>query len=156
MDGKLTDWTVDELVPHRGNMSWLSRIVQIDEKCSIAEADIREDMFFLREGRLGVWTGVEFMAQTVAAWAGGRAQRESRSVVIGMLVGSRLYQTHCQHFSVGQTLRIESQLELIADNGLGMFDCKISIDGAVLASARLSVFEPPDAAAFLELQKGRS
>lgn len=156
MDGNPTDWIVDELVPHRGDMSWLSRIVQVDEKSSIAEADIREGMFFLRDGGLGVWTGVEFMAQTVAAWAGGRAQREGRSVVIGMLVGSRQYLAHCQHFSVGQTLRIESQLELLADNGLGMFDCKISMDGAVVASARLSVFEPPDAAAFLELQKGRS
>ncbi len=156
MHGKSTEWTVEELVPHRGEMSWLSRIVRVDERCSIAEADIREGMFFLRDGRLGVWTGVEFMAQTVAAWAGGRAQREGRSVVIGMLVGSRQYLAHCQHFSVGQTLRIESQLELLADNGLGMFDCKISIDDAVVASARLSVFEPPDAAAFLELQKGRS
>ena len=156
MDGKSTDWTVDELVPHRGDMSWLSRIVQVDEKSSIGEADIREGMLFLRDGRLGVWTGVEFMAQTVAAWAGGRAQREGRSVVIGMLVGSRQYRAHCQHFSVGQTLRIESQLELLADNGLGMFECKISIDGAVMASARLSVFEPPDAAAFLKLQKERS
>jgi predicted hotdog family 3-hydroxylacyl-ACP dehydratase len=156
MDGKSTDWTVDELVPHRGDMSWLSRIVQVDETSSIAEADIREGMLFLRDGHLGVWTGIEFMAQTVAAWAGGRAQREGRSVVIGMLVGSRQYLAHCQQFSVGQTLRIESQLELLADNGLGMFDCKISLDGAVVASARLSVFEPPDAAAFLELQKGRS
>jgi predicted hotdog family 3-hydroxylacyl-ACP dehydratase len=154
MDSAQT-WTIDELVPHRGGMSWLSRIVQVDEKCAIAEADIREDAFFLRAGQLGVWLGVEFMAQTVAAWAGGRAQREGRSVVIGMLLGSRQYLAHCQYFSVGQTLRIESQLELLADNGLGMFDCKISIDGTVVASARLSVFEPPDAAAFLELQKGR-
>ncbi len=150
------DWRVEDLVPHRAGMSWLSRIVQVDANTAVAEAEIREGMFFLRDGRLGVWTGIEFMAQTVAAWAGHRAHREGRTVVLGMLVGCRQFQAQCQHFSVGQTLRIASQLELLADNGLGMFDCKISVDGADVASARLSVFEPPDAAAFLELQKGQS
>lgn len=155
MDVLRTDWAVEELVPHRGDMSWLSRIIQVDANTAVAEADIHECMFFLREGRLGVWTGVEFMAQTVAAWAGHRAHREGRSVVIGMLLGSRQFQAHCQHFSVGQTLRIESHLELLAANGLGMFDCKISVDGILVASALLSVFEPPNAAAFLEIQKGK-
>jgi hypothetical protein len=31
----------------------------------------------------------------------------------------------------------------MGDNGLGMFDCRIEQDGRVLASGRLSVFEPP-------------
>jgi len=156
MNSVRSDWTVDELVPHRGDMSWLSRIVQVDDHAAVAEADIRKGMFFLKDGRLGVWTGVEFMAQTVAAWAGYRARREGRSLVIGMLVGSRKYETYCQYFSVGQTIRIESQLELLADNGLGIFDCKISLCGKVVACARLSVFEPPNVTAFLFHQKRKS
>ena len=153
MDSVRKGWAVEELVPHRGDMSWLSRIVHMDANTAVAEADIRVGMFFLREYRLDVWIGVEFMAQTVAAWAGHRSHREGRSVVIGMLVGSRQYQAHCQYFSVGQTLRIESQLELLAENGLGIFECKISVDGILAASARLSVFEQPDAASFLQIQQ---
>jgi hypothetical protein len=31
----------------------------------------------------------------------------------------------------------------MGDNGLGMFDCRIEHGGRVLASGRISVFEPP-------------
>ena len=149
-------WTVDDLVPHRGDMSWLSRVLHVDADTVAAEAEIHEGMFFLREGRLGVWCGIEFMAQAVAAWAGHRARTEGREVLIGMLVGTRLFTPHCPYFSVGQTLRIDSRCELLAQNGLGMFDCSITVDGIVAATARLSVFEPPDAATFLEIQRGQS
>lgn len=38
----------------------------------------------------------------------------------------------------------------MGDNGLGMFACRILHGEAVLATANISVFEPPDAAAYLE------
>lgn len=154
MNAMPVDWAVEDLVPHRGDMSWLSRILQVDADSVVAEADIREGMFFLQGGVLGVWTGVEFMAQAVAAWAGARAQREGREVLIGMLLGTRQFQAHCQGFAVGQTLRITSRCELLADNGLGMFDCSIHVGDTLAATARLSVFEPPDVATFLAMQKG--
>ena len=40
--------------------------------------------------------------------------------------------------------------ELLGDNGLGMFRCRILADGDELATANVSVFEPPDALAYLE------
>jgi predicted hotdog family 3-hydroxylacyl-ACP dehydratase len=47
-------------------------------------------------------------------------------------------------------LRVEATRELLGDNGLGMFSCRILGDGEELATANVSVFEPPDAMAYLE------
>jgi hypothetical protein len=49
-------------------------------------------------------------------------------------------------------LRIEARRELFGENGLGMFSCRILEGERELARANLSVFEPPDPAAFLESQ----
>ena len=49
-------------------------------------------------------------------------------------------------FPSGVTLRVEARCELIGSNGLGMFDCRILLAGDTVATARVSVFEPPEGA----------
>lgn len=144
---------VADLVPHRGTMSWLDRVISVDTERVVAEADVGEDSLFLRGGQLDVWIGIEYMAQAIAAWAGHRARREGRSVTLGFLVGTRRYDVFRQSFKPGECLRIEAGCELMADNGLGMFACRILVGGELAASANLSVFEPPGGEAFLDLHK---
>lgn len=142
-------WSVDDLVPHRGDMSWLDTVVSANQDEVVAEATVRPDSFFVRDGALPIWVGVEFMAQAVAAWAGHRGRQHGRAARIGFLLGTRRLDVHRQAFRVGDRLRIEARCELMGDNGLGMFACRILVDGELAAQANLSVFEPPDEAAFL-------
>jgi len=146
---------VADLVPHRRTMSWLDRIISVDAERVVAEADIGEASLFLRGGQLDAWIGIEYMAQAIAAWAGHRARSQGRSVTLGFLVGTRRYEVRRQSFRVGECLRIEANCELMADNGLGMFACRILVDGELTASANLSVFEPPEGEAFLNLEAGK-
>lgn len=143
-----------ELVPHRSTMLWLDTVVRVDPESVAALAHITEDSFLLRDGGLPVWTGVEFMAQTIAAWSGYQAKSQGRPVAIGFLLGTRRFETHCQQFKVGETLRIEARKELIAENGLAMFDCRILVNNQSVAAAKLSVYEPADAIGYLENIKG--
>lgn len=142
---------VDDLMPHRGDMNWLDAVLQADDDGVVAQATIQPDRYFVRDGVLPVWIGVEYMAQAVAAWAGHRAWSRGQPVKIGFLLGTRRYDVHRQHLLVGDVLRIEVRRELMGDNGLGMFACRIMVEGALIASANLSVFEPPQEAAFLNL-----
>lgn len=153
MSEALNTWTVDDLVPHRGDMSWLDTVVSADADTVVAEATIRPDSYFVRDGALPIWGGVEFMAQSVAAWAGHRGRLQGRPARIGFLLGTRRFDVHRQAFRVGERLRIEARCELMGDNGLGMFACRILVDGEVAAEANLSVFEPPDEAAFLKFSE---
>jgi predicted hotdog family 3-hydroxylacyl-ACP dehydratase len=151
-----TSLVVADLVPHRGTMSWLDRILSVDTERVVAEADIAEDSLFLRDGQLAAWIGIEYMAQAIAAWAGHRARCEGRSIALGFLVGTRRYDVFRQSFKAGECLRIEANCELMADNGLGMFACRILVGGELAASANLSVFEPPEGGAFMDIKKGET
>ena len=145
---------VEDMVPHRSTMLWLDRIVQVDGESVTALALITQANFLLRDGALPVWTGVEFMAQTIAAWSGYRAKASGRPVSIGFLVGTRRFEAQCQQFKLGETLRIVTRKEFIAENGLGVFDCRIFVNNQSVANAILSVYEPADVIGFLQNLKG--
>ena len=142
MKGATAKARVDSLVPHRGAMSWLDDIVSVDSDTAIAVAHISAERLFTRNGRMSSWLGIEFMAQTVAAWAGHRARSTGRAVSIGFLVGTRRYEVYRQHFSLGEDLLIEVHREAVGDNGLGVFACQITVGDQVAAKANLTVYEP--------------
>lgn len=131
-------------VPHRGTLLLLDRLLAADDQAARAELTVREDSPFARDGAVPAWVGIEYMAQTIAAWAGARARTAGREPGIGYLLGSRRYTPHCSRFTTGQILHISARCELIGDNGLGQFDCHIrDAHGQLLAEAMVSVFEPP-------------
>jgi predicted hotdog family 3-hydroxylacyl-ACP dehydratase len=141
---KLATLRVDSLIPHRGAMRLLDRVLQVDAESAVAEVDVPFDGLFVRNGQVPSWIGIEYMAQVVAAWAGARGQANGLGPRPGLLLGTRRYEAHCDGFASGTTLRVEARCELIADNGLGQFDCRIlARDGRLLAASRVSVLDPP-------------
>ena len=83
------------------------------------------------------------------------AAREGHDVVVHCRTGLEQARAVCDEiaalgaaarvlaFDVGAELRVLAQCELMGDNGLGMFDCRIENGGRVVAHGRISVFEPP-------------
>ncbi|GGA74741.1 thioester dehydrase [Arenimonas soli] len=140
---------VERLVPHRGGMLWLERIVACDGESAVAEAVVRDDHPFLDGAGVPAWVGIEYMAQCIAAWAGGQALAKGRPVSPGFLLGTRRYESRRPELAVGTRLRIEARRELMGDNGLGMFACRILDGDDEIAVANVSVFEPPDPDAYL-------
>lgn len=136
---------IEAYMPHRGAMRLLDRVVTVDEEHAVAEVDVPCDGLFVRDGAVPAWIGIEYMAQTASIWAGARAMRGGGAPRIGFLLGTRRYEARVAAFRSGATLRVEARCELLASNGLGMFNCKIVFNGDVMATGRLSVFEPKDA-----------
>jgi len=143
----LTFGRIETLVPHRGGMRLVDRVLEVDDDHVLAEVDVPFDGLFVRDGEVPSWVGIEYMAQAVAAWAGARAQRQGAAGPRpGLLLGTRRYEAHCGGFASGSRLRVEARCEFIAGNGLGQFDCRIVQDGRELAVARISVMDPSDEA----------
>lgn len=139
---------VTHFVPHRATMSLLSRLVAADDEQAVAEVDVSDRSVFAQPEGVAAWVGIEYMAQTIAAWSGARARRRGEEPSIGFLLGSRRYTADQPWFPPGQTLTVHVRCELIGDNGLGQFDCRIAdAAGQTLAYAMVSVFEPPPGAA---------
>lgn len=143
---------IDDYIPHRGPARWLDRVIEVDAEHALAESDVPAEGRLVHGGAMPAWAGVELMAQTVAAWAGGCAQREGRALRLGFLLGTRRYEAHCSGFASGSRLRISARRELVSDEGLGIFSCSIHCGDDLLAQAQLSVFEPVDALPYLNSQ----
>lgn len=142
-----------DLVPHGGRMRLLDAAIEGDDESLLARVEIRADSLFFDGAGVGGWVGIEYMAQAVAAWAGWRARLAGAAPKVGFLLGSRRYTSERASFVLGECLLVEARRQFQADNGLGYFDCLITIDGAVVATAALTVFEPDDALQFLRARR---
>lgn len=131
-------------------MCLLDRVLVAEDERLSAEVVVPTQGLFCREGGVGAWVGIEYMAQAVAAWAGWQARQQGKPPSIGLLLGTRRYRCGLPHFAAGQCLRVDIERGYQADNGLGQFECRISAEGVELASAQLTVFAPEDPAAFLK------
>ena len=140
-----------EVLPHRPPMILIDELLAMSESGLTARVRLRDDSPFVEEGQVSSLIAIEYMAQTISAWAAGRHQQAGgQGAKLGLLLGSRRYTAHCGTFPAGALLRIAARCEIIGDNGLGLFDCRIEMDGKEVATANVSVFEPEDASAFLK------
>lgn len=140
---------IEDFIPHRGAACWIDRLVEVDAEHAVVESDVPSQGRQVHNGSMPAWSGIELMAQAVAAWAGGRAQCEGRAVRLGFLLGARRYECHCDGFASGSTLRVAATRNFVSDEGLGMFSCSIHCGDELLAQAQVAVFEPKDATPYL-------
>jgi predicted hotdog family 3-hydroxylacyl-ACP dehydratase len=160
---------IASLLPHSASMLLLDRVVAADADRLHAEVAITPHTLFADADGVGSWIGIEYMAQAIAAFAGLHAHHahcthsthtggqtdeqpdDSNNLPkIGFLLGSRRYTANRDHFALGSNLQVHVLRLLQAENGLGSFDCFIADGEEHLASAILTVFQPPDLATFLE------
>lgn len=143
-----SDYGVAELVPHAGVMSLLSRIVDYGDGWLRAEIDIGPDSTFADDNGVPAWIGLEYMAQTIAAYAGLQERRRGKAPKIGFLLGTRNYSASADYFAPGETLSVLAREEVVGDNGLNVFKCELQGE-QVSAAAVINVFQPDDAEVFL-------
>ncbi|HSE86492.1 MAG TPA: hotdog family protein [Candidatus Binatia bacterium] len=141
---------IRSLVPHTGPMVLLDRVISADEDSLCAEIRIRSDTLFGGPYGVGAWVGIEYMAQAIAAWAGYTAQLRGEPVKLGFLLGARRYECSRSIFVLGSVLRVHVQRLFQNDNGLGSFECRIDDIRGPLATATVTVFQPPNVVDFLQ------
>jgi len=144
---------VAEVVPHAGAMRLIDELLEADATACVARATVRPTQLFVDEAGMPAWIGIEYMAQTIAAWAGVQARGSGHKPGLGFLLGSRRYASDVAAFPVGSELTVRVQLEISGDDGLSMFACTLAMEGREVARATVSVFQPADAQAFIEGQQ---
>jgi predicted hotdog family 3-hydroxylacyl-ACP dehydratase len=133
---------VADLIPHSGEMVLLDSIVDYDDQSLTAELAVRGDALLGGDDQtVPAWVGIEYMAQTVAAYVGVKAKLANEPIRMGFLLGTRRYNSNVAAFKVGARLTIHVE-KIIQDDGLGVFDCRIQGEG-VEVTANLNVYQPP-------------
>jgi predicted hotdog family 3-hydroxylacyl-ACP dehydratase len=138
--GRATQGAVAELIPHSGEMVWLDRIVDCDEQGLTAELVVRGDGLLSDGPTVPAWAGIEYMAQTIAAYVGVKAKQANEPIRLGFLLGTRFYNSNVAAFKVGAMLTIRVE-KIIQDDGLGVFECRILGEGVDI-TANLNVYQP--------------
>jgi predicted hotdog family 3-hydroxylacyl-ACP dehydratase len=134
-------YAIAEVVPHAGPMLLIDEILDYGSNGLTACVTIRDSSLFLTaENVVPAWVGIEYMAQTIAAWAGVHAKLRGDSVKIGYLLGTRHYLANKPGFALGDTLIITVSKQY-HEGELAVFDCKISSE-QISVSATLNVFQP--------------
>lgn len=145
---------IEELLPHRGTMLLLDRVVEFETSGLVAEYAPRSDAWYAdATGNLPGWIGIELMAQCVAAHVSMSKRKAGLTPKMGALLGTRAYQMSpplSGSFSAGQVLRIRVQETFRDESGLAAYDCSITQNGETLARAMLKIFEPDDFELFVQ------
>lgn len=137
---------ISEFLPHQSPMILIDQLIDVTALSVHCQVTINDSGLFFDPQKKAVpaWVGIEFMAQTVAAWSGYHASQKGLQAPIGFLLGSRRYSSECTLFSEGAVLDIHAQ-QLMESDGMAAFACVIKQDGKELASSQLNVFLPsPD------------
>jgi len=135
----MIDFAIREILPQQGRMMLLDKVIEFDDNLMISELRVRNDGLFGDDNAVPAWLGIEYMAQTIAAHTGLLDKIAKRPITMGLLLGTRRYLSNIDQFKVGTLLRVSVE-KIIQDQGLGVYDCRIS--GATVAiSAKLNVFQ---------------
>jgi predicted hotdog family 3-hydroxylacyl-ACP dehydratase len=143
---------IEHLIRHRGTMLLIDRLVEASDNHAIGEVLVSEESSFYRAGRgVPAYVGLEYMAQTVAAFDGARRVETGEPPAIGFLLGTRRYKAERNYFEAGQLLSVRTEM-VFSENGMASFDCAIGVAGepAPCVSAMLNVYRPEDRAYLLD------
>ncbi len=142
---------IEDILPHRGTMLLLDRVLDFDAETANAEYVPRRDTWYADEqGNMPAWIGVELMAQTIAAHVGLLKRSDGEAQKKGALLGTRRYSSTQPAFAADRPLRIQSKMIYRDTSGLGAYECSITNDAVEIARATLKVFEPEDFQTFLQ------
>lgn len=134
---------ISQLLPHDEPMILIDRALDIQQDTIHCQVDIGpKNPFFNTESQtVPAYVGIEFMAQSVAAWSGYHAMKKGQPPPIGFLLGSRRYSSHCDLFTAGQQLDIYAE-QMMEDNGMAVFTARIDCEGDTIATCQLNVYVP--------------
>jgi len=148
----VSDISLDQLISHRAPMSLLSRFVSADNDSAVCEVEIKKSSAFFDLSRGGVPTyiGIEYIAQTIATFAGALAMKSGEEVKIGFLLGTRKLSLNESYFKVDKTYRVNVKQLYLEDSGLAVFETTVSDADKVIVSGNINTFQPENVKQFLE------
>lgn len=144
------DIPVAELVPHKDTMLLIDKVIYVDADHVEAEVQVRNDgLFDDNHGGVPAWLGMEYMAQSIAAYAGAHGRAGGQGAKIGFLLGTRSFRSNVSQLPFGTQLKISAEKLLQDENGMAAFQCAVSgthphNQSIITQEAVLNVFQPDD------------
>ena len=138
-----------DYLPHRPPMVLLDRVISVSDTEAVCELDITRDSaaapFLSEDGTLPAYFSLELISQTVGVWSGYQNQKAGReNVPLGMVLSARDLKSETAEYPLGCTLTVHIET-LMSDGTIGSCQGEISIDGTVVSSGRVNVYQATQA-----------
>lgn len=133
---------IEDLILHRDTMLLIDGLLDQTETHATAELRIDEGSTFFRKGKgVPAYVGLEYMAQTVAAFDGAKQLKSAAEPSIGFLLGTRRYRSDLDYFRPGDHLLVDVEM-IFSDGAMASFECSIRVNGTTAVTATLNVYRP--------------
>jgi predicted hotdog family 3-hydroxylacyl-ACP dehydratase len=151
---KNNKYPIEFVVPHEHPMILIDQLLQYDHSKAICQVSINEKSNFYSQKLKSVpsYVAIEYMAQSIAAFANANNKDQGLSVAIGFLVSSRKFKLMQPAFNLGDKLIITVEQLYIEESGLAAFDCIAELNDSVVATAKINIFQPQNPEEFLAEQ----
>jgi len=148
LDDSIDYPAIETLVPHRGAMCLLDKVLKKTDDEVVCIVTINESSLFLEKGKVDSWIGIEYMAQCVSVHAGFVALHQNKATPIGLLLGSRCVDIKIDAFLLHQSLQVTSKKIWQGEDVTASFACDIKDleKQNYLLKANLSVYSPESVA----------
>ena len=135
-------YDLTRILPHKQPMIFLDDIFEVDienNKLSSVFKVYPGKVFFEAGKGINSLTGIEFMAQTIGAYA--YFKNKCAEPKPGLLLGTRLYNNKIPYFKEGEEYKVTVH-EIFTDNQIAVFDCLIyDKSGEEIASATVNTYQ---------------
>lgn len=133
-------------LPHRPPMMFIDKVLSITDENVVTRTNTSMDgslaCMFNENQELPSTVLLEIMAQTIGVWAGWlRQQTNSEAAEVGLLLSVRGMKFSAS--LVPQNVQLQTEMhKLIQDGNLATFEGVVTLDEKVLASGKLTVYQP--------------
>ncbi len=148
---------VADLLPQSGSMVLIDAVTRINDDSITTQVRVRDDgLFSLANNTVPAWVGIEYMAQTIAAFSGYHCLMRGEPIRLGFLLGTRLFESNQPSYPCETLLTVHASKIIESANDMCVFDSSIEItdtntaNSTVTASAKINLLLPKDLNAFLE------
>jgi predicted hotdog family 3-hydroxylacyl-ACP dehydratase len=134
-------------------MLLLDELLEHDADGIVSALTIRRDSV-LCDGVAGVpaWAGMEYMAQTAAAYGGAEEIRAGKTPSIPLLLGTRAYKASVPVFRIGARLIVSAHVLMRDERDLAVFHCRISEGDTELAVGDIKAMRAPNLQLMIQQQ----
>ncbi len=131
---------VSELLPHKAPMILIDEILELTETAVRSRVLLTDQSPFVEDGAVPSLVSIEYMAQSIAAFAGATRREKGEAVIRGYLIACREMTMAVESLAVGDELEVVAT-QVWHDEKLGNFDCSVTRRGETVSRAWLSVYQ---------------
>lgn len=145
---------IESVVPHEHPMILIDELIQYDEIKASCQVTItaKSNFYNTTSNSVPSYVAIEYMAQSIAAFANANKKDKGEEVAIGFLVSSRKFKVFVSEFKLAAKLNIKVEQLYLEESGLAAFNCEVEQDSELVAKAKINIFQPQNPEQFLAEQ----